>query len=194
MKINKWIVVFWLAVMSGTVLAGTEKQPTELTLKSINYFIKDNPIDPNLYFVKGELLFEKGRFKKAEQAYQQVLDLYPAFHEAHFELAKTQLKQKKYYSSLLNIDHYLELFPTDISAMIIKSEVLLNMGNFEDVIKITGKVLELDNYNGKAYLIKGEAEFELGNDDEARTNWQRAYDLGEIESGLHLRYLLEPVW
>ena len=194
MKKTLIITILGLTAFFRPVLAETNQLDSELNLKVINKFIKDNPKDPNLYFVKGQILTDQNRFRSAEKAFQNVIALYPAYDEAYFELARLQNELGDLENAFSNIQKYLSLNPEDISAIILLGRIQYFSGNFESAIFLSDQALNLDSYNGKAYLLKGEVYYETEDYESAYKNWQLAMDLGEIEAELHIKYLFKPVW
>ena len=181
-------------MVSGAVLASNRSYNTDIDLKTINKYIAENPHDPNLYFVKGQLLVSKNKTKKAKSEFEKVINIYPGFNEAYLELAQLGYRLEEYDEALQHIDTYLKSNPDDVKAMYTKGEILLGSGKYDEVLTLTDQMIELDNQNGKAYLLKGEANYELTNYDEAYESWQTSMKLGEVEAGVHLKYLFEPVW
>ena len=179
-------------LVSSAVFAKSEYDG--INLKTINEFIKENPHDPNLYFVKGQILLDQGKLKKAQESFETVLSIYPTYYEANFQLAQTFLKKGDYEQALESIDIFLEVNEENVDALNLKTRIFLLLGDFNSSLSISDGILEKDAYNGKAHLFRGEANFELGNFDAARSDWEKAKSLGEVEAGLHIKYLFKPVW
>ena len=193
----KKIAIIWMmsfVLIGANTLASNRSLSTDIDLKTINKYISENPHDPNLYFVKGQLLAGKNRFKKAKTEFEKVINIYPSFSDAYLELAKVNLGLEENNEALRNINVYLKGNESDAEALFVKGRTLINSHKYEQVLSLSDQMIELNNENGKAYLLKGEANFELGNYDEAHENWHISMKLGEIEAGVHLKYLFEPVW
>jgi len=188
------ITILSLVVSFRPALADPQPSDTEINLKYIKNFIKENPNDPNLYFVKGQILIELNKYNAAQKAFETVISMYPEYDEAYLELANAQNHLGKYEEALMNINMYLSKHPTDISAIILSGQIQVAFGAFDKAITLADQALDLDAENGEAYLLKGEALYEAGNDNDAVYNWQKARELGQVEAELHLKYLFEPVW
>ena len=193
MKVLAILLIMSFVVFTRPLLA-SEKPAAELNLKTINRYIEENPNDPNLYFVKGQILFEKNRIKKSIQLFDKVLNMYPEYDEAYYELARAYNALENHETALMNIETYLMKNPEDISALILKVEIHMVSIDFNQALSVVDQVMNHDKYNGKAYLLKGEINYELGEFDAAYADWQKSMDLGEVEAGIHLKYLYRPVW
>jgi len=60
--------------------------------------------------------------------------------------------------SLIYINKVLEIDPNQLKALIIKSDVLLHIHKFEEVIKVNDKLLTKDPINFKALTVKSYAQ------------------------------------
>jgi tetratricopeptide (TPR) repeat protein len=120
--------------------------------------------------------------------------MYPGYDEAYYKLAKTDFRLKDFDLALRNIEKYLLKNPDDVSAMFVKGEILIATEEYKQVLTIAEQILQIDDENGKAYLLKGESNFELGNYDTAYENWRISTNLGNVETAVHLKCLFEPVW
>jgi tetratricopeptide (TPR) repeat protein len=188
------ILILGIVFLANLSFGSGELVRTEINLKTINSYIVDSPHDPNLYFVKGKILMDNNRIRKAKQTFEKVINMYPGYEEAYYELAKADFRLKDFDLALRNIEKYLLKNPDDVSAMFVKGEILIATEEYKQVLTIAEQILQIDDENGKAYLLKGESNFELGNYDTAYENWRISTNLGNVEAAVHLKCLFEPVW
>ena len=191
---ERLMIVLMVCVLAFTepLMAKASDSPV-LSLEVLNTYIEDSPNDPNLYFVKGQLLLDMGKFRKAQKSFETVLDMYPNYYDANLELAKIFLRSAKYTSASTHIEKYLEKRPDDSSAKLINASIQLGMREFNLAKSIANKVLEVEPKNGKAYLVRGEANYELGEIDKAAQDWDTATELGETEAGIIKNQLIERI-
>lgn len=194
MKVKLVLMILGIVLLSNASFGSQDSARSDINLKIINSYIEDSPHDPNLYFVKGQILLENNRVRKAKQVFEKVINIYPEYDEAYYELAKTDYRLKEFDLALINVDRFLANNPADVSALFIKGEILIAAGKYTQALNVADQILEIDAENGKGYLIKGEANFELGEFDSAYENWRISMNLGDVEAEVHLKYLFEPVW
>ena len=188
------VLILGVVLLANASFGFQDSASSEIDLKTINNYIDDSPNDPNLYFVKGQILLNKNRTRKAKQLFEKVIDMYPKYDEAYYELAKVDYRLNDFESAGKNIDKYLIKNLDDVSAWYIKGEILMAKGEYEQVLVLADQILKIENENGKGHLLMGEANFELGEYDTAYENWRISMNLGEVKAAVHLKYLFEPVW
>ena len=65
MKGKVIILILGVVFLANVSFGSGDSVRSEINLKTINSYIEDNPHDPNLYFVKGQILMDNNRARKA---------------------------------------------------------------------------------------------------------------------------------
>ena len=194
MKIKSLIVLVLLSMSVGQLMAKQKNPGVGITLKVINEYIKENPNDPNLYFVKAQILLENNKAKKAKRSLEKVICLYPKYSEAYLALAQIEIALKNYDLAQNRVNKYLSENPDNIEGKLVNGMISIATRQFDTTLNIADEILEINGENAEAYLLKGEALYELEKYDEAYESWYRSMQLGNNEAAIHLNYLFEPVW
>jgi mitochondrial import receptor subunit TOM70 len=73
--------------------------------------IKQNPVDPDIYYHRGQVLFIMNEFAAAVEDYSKSLSLDDAFIFSHIQLAVAQYKQGDLAKSMATFRRTLKTFP-----------------------------------------------------------------------------------
>ena len=146
-------------------------------LKAIDALIAEQPNNPYLWELKGQVLFEHGRIKEAEAPHRKSVELKPAAPLLRVNLAQTLLaldNGKRAPEAIAELDRAL---------------VLENDNSF--AWRLLSQAYDAQNEPGRARLAAAEAHFALRDDEQARIfamrareklepgspQWQRATDI-----------------
>ncbi|HUK34480.1 MAG TPA: tetratricopeptide repeat protein, partial [Vicinamibacterales bacterium] len=98
----------------------------------------------------GRLLMERGQFDAAADQFRLVLQMNPAFAEAHGYLADALFERKQFAQALPEYRQYLVSFPRDATATLRVGVAFERLGRSDDALAAFRRTLELDPHNGLA--------------------------------------------
>jgi len=153
------ITMIKTVINSGNTYLRAKNYPkaTELTNKAY-HFAKENNYYLGMAFSKfnlGLIELETNNYQNATKNLKEALSIAQKysinyiFVNSHLFIAKSYLKQKKYRKSLNYIDKYIELADSEtpnsqkLSAFTIRSEALLNLGNYSLVIRNNARLINV---------------------------------------------------
>src|ERR1700690_1967860 len=91
------VFTFWLALgLMATLLAGCSRDPNVRKQKLM---------------ASGQAFFEQGRYREAGIQFANACDVDPRFAEAHYQLARTDLKTQQWSRAFQELSRTLELQP-----------------------------------------------------------------------------------
>jgi tetratricopeptide (TPR) repeat protein len=139
-------------------------------------------------FLRGKAYYEATQFPQAEQSFQQVLHLDPAFPGAHVELGKVYISLRRTDEAVREFEIALKQNPEDADADYFLGGVLVQAGRFKEGIPhlLRAKTAKPDFWAPYFYL--GKAKFRLEQPVEAVVLLQRAVKLNPEEASAY--YLL----
>jgi tetratricopeptide (TPR) repeat protein len=98
----------------------------------------------------GRLLADRSQLDAAVDQFRLVLQMDPAFVEAHGHLADALFAQGRFAEALSEYRQYLVVFPRDAAATLKLGVAFDKLGRSEDALAAFRRVLELDPHNGLA--------------------------------------------
>ena len=101
-----------------------------------------NPANAEAHDDLGVLLAQRKNFDEAIRHFRTTLRIEPNYQKAHHNLATALYLKGQTQAALYSVDHSLQLAPNDRSSMMLKSEILANLGR-----------------NTEATIIREQAEF-----------------------------------
>lgn len=127
----------------------------EKTEKHLKEIFEENKDNPEIWYLRGKLEENKGRWGGAIQNYNQALDI----RKDHFKsfISKTDiLLDKNMYSQANQLyDDYLKIDDLNQEIWFKKGKALFEMGKWGRAIQCIDKSLILDMQNPEAWLFKG---------------------------------------
>jgi tetratricopeptide (TPR) repeat protein len=149
-----------------------------------NKAIKLNPEDEKAYGERGKAKLHQGDWTGAISDFSQAIELNPNDEEIYSArgLAKDALKD--YTGAATDLNKAIELDPKDAMAYFNRSFVMDETSDFGNEILDFDKVIRLDSLNKfgmnkYAYYRRGNAKHNLGDNEAACSDWNKASELGE---------------
>jgi predicted Zn-dependent protease len=149
-------------------IAYYKETETEHALTAIDALIKEQPNNPYLWELKGQVLFEAGRAKEAEPAHRKSVELKPAAPLLRINLAQTLIAESepaKLDEAIADIKQAVGAEPENPLAWRLLAEAYDSQG-----------------HDGMARLAAAEQNFYLGQMSDARVFALRARDLLKKDS------------
>ncbi len=150
-----------LALFLGCKTNEKPKEETDI-LALIEAKLKKDPKNSELYYEQAKLLYKKDRLKDASASCDQAIKLKDNVPSYYLLRADIYLKQGLTDESFSAIEKALKLEPDNIQANLKLAELSLFLKNYDRVLELTKKVIELDKINSTAYFIRGYALKETG--------------------------------
>ncbi|MCF8361456.1 MAG: tetratricopeptide repeat protein [Prolixibacteraceae bacterium] len=86
------------------------------------------------------------------------------------------IEEAKFMPALQAVDMGIEMHPTSIALKVRKTNILFNIGEIEQSLKLSNKLLLIEKTNHELHLLKGSALLLLGNKREADQSFQLALE------------------
>jgi cellulose synthase operon protein C len=145
-------------------------------------------------FVKrGDLYFEKGKYREAAIMYQNAVQIDGTFAPAHFKLAQTYLSEANWQGAYAEAARTVELSPTNWKAQVILGNLFLRSGQYQNARDRAEIVLKGDPRSAEAQVLLSSADARAGSLPKAIQEAQKAIlmDPGRSASYLNLALLQE---
>ncbi len=185
------IATILITTMTITGVMATEKKKSPV--KRYNQMIKMNPRNSTAFFQRATYYLQQGRYHKAAWDYSIVLELDSTKTMAHLNRAIAHYNIKCYDKVEQDLDIYLETHPADVDALFYKGAVKARTGEYQEALALFDQVIELDGNYIKAYLERGEANFQLENYDASHADWSVAQESGNSFAAKLIRYNLTAI-
>ncbi len=101
-------------------------------IEKLSLKIEASPLDAGLLLERAEYLRKDGCFRKAVEDVARARKLQPELASCHLVLAKIDRDQKKWGSAKLELDTFMEVYPRDVAALVLRSSVCWQMGLAEE--------------------------------------------------------------
>lgn len=105
--------------------------------------IEASPRDAGLLLERADYLRKDGCFRKAMQDVARARKLQPELKSCHLVLAKIYGDQKKWGSAKLELDTFMQAYPRDVAALVLRSSVCWQMGLAEQAEGDIRRAIEL---------------------------------------------------
>ena len=141
---------------------------TDQALKAMDSLLTDYPNNPYIWELKGQTLFESGRAKEAEAAYQRSVELKPDAPLLRVSLAQTMIAQNevpKMDPAIVQLRHALTLDREDLD------------GGDSFAYRLLAQAYDAKGDGGEARLATAEERFAVGDFVQARVFALRAREL-----------------
>lgn len=104
----------------------------------------------------GDLFMEMGRHELAVATFSQLIRVYPNSASHHFKKALAYFRLHRFEDSMKFLDLALNIDPAHIDSMILKADLMTELGEPEEAEKLHRKVIEVnpDEPRSLAYLGK----------------------------------------
>ncbi|MFN8117292.1 MAG: tetratricopeptide repeat protein [Bacteroidia bacterium] len=190
-------------------IIGNKNKANKATIKSENYIPNDGNSLYNYLLAKlnrDVLQIEKHKeaielekqIKMSENNYQRLLELKNEVDllntlkandlaETHFEKAEQYFKNKNTDYALMYYNKAIDLIKNP-KYYNNRGCVLHSLDNIEDAISDYNQAILLNPNNGQYYYNRGGAYYAVKRNDEARRDWQKAFDMGIVEAEKLLQF------
>lgn len=118
-------------------------------------------------FSAAEDAIQKDDFEKADSILSEIIQDDEACIEALFNRALVRQRRRDYEAALVDINQLIELRPENSIALMLKGEILLDQGHFEQAYAELHKACVLEKDNGRAFCSLAKAAAKLGKRHEA---------------------------
>ncbi|KAL7416760.1 hypothetical protein BDY24DRAFT_378180 [Mrakia frigida] len=106
--------------------------------------IAQNPLDPDIYYHRGQVYFIAGELDKAMDDYSKSSELDPEFIFSHIQRAVTQFRLEKIPLAMSSFRNILKQFPDRSEGYNYYGELLLAEQRFSDAIEKFDKAIEIE--------------------------------------------------
>ena len=149
----------------------------------IYYFSKALELNPKLsvaYEKRGMIYYFQGNYEETIEDFRKVADLNPTKSEAYRMLGLAYLKKGKHAEAIAYLTQAIELNPRLAAAYSNRAESYLHKGMAEAAVGDASKAIALrgaDPIIGRAYTVRSKAYRQLGKDEQADEDFNKAYIL-----------------
>ncbi len=151
---------------------------------------KPNPTDARTHYHKGNLLYEKGDYDKAIEAYNMGIILNPTFSEAYFNRGLCYYNLKKFDKAISDYSKAAEFDPKNAVIFNNRGDAYYRKQDFDNAIVDYDKAIGLNGRYLKAYYNRGLAYACLQEYEKAIEDFDMVVDLNpSFAEAYHLRGL-----
>lgn len=138
--------------------------------------------DPNIVYMKANVLFDSGRYDEAVKMYNRVLNQDDNFGQAYVMRAKTKYALGAYKGTKMDIMKFIERKGVTKEVIKLMSKTELKLENFDAARNYVDVALELDPYDAEQHSISGSTHYSMKEKNEACECWSHASSLGDTKS------------
>lgn len=124
--------------------------------------------------LRGEMLYDDGRYQEALLFFKRAVALNPADVHAYARLGNTLFALERYQEALEAYDHALELDHNNAIYEVDRAETLLALKRDDQALEACARAQKLDPLNAAAYGVQGTIYLEMGLDEGALRCYQQA--------------------
>lgn len=135
--------------------------------------------DPNVIFMKAQVLFDQERYDEAVRIYNQILTDNEEFAQAYLMRAKSKFQLGAHKGTKADIMDFIALNGVTKEVIKIMSQTEQQLGNLKAAMNYTNVAIELDPYDSELYLIKGYLHLVQDDKSEACELWTKSSKLGD---------------
>lgn len=139
--------------------------------------IKLNPLDPDIYYHRGQVHYISGQYTLALNDYTESIRLDSTFVYAHIQLAVVNHKLSHHSTAELMFEKISTQFPSSAEVYNYYGEVLIDQGKIQKAVDMFSKAMSLDPSHPVPYINKAMILYQnLGKPDEAIQLCKNALD------------------
>ena len=127
----------------------------------------------------GAAYLQQQKYEPALAHLNRAIELNPNYGQAYINRANLYTQQKKYKEALQDIQQYIKRFPKDAQGYFAAGQIHQTQENFEDAVSFFNQAIGLSKNNGSYYLYRSYAHARLNQKEQAKTDAQKAIQLGE---------------
>jgi tetratricopeptide (TPR) repeat protein len=170
-------------VLIGAALALREAR-LDVAETALRSRLKAHPTDIVAIRMLAEIAAQLGRFEDAANLLIRCLELCPGFHEARRNYAQVLQRQERPVEALAEADRLMTVGPNDPANLILRSSILVKLGDFDAGMAGYEAALDLQPRQPKIWMSYGHTLKTVGRRDEGVAAYRRALDqapeLGEV--------------
>jgi tetratricopeptide (TPR) repeat protein len=154
--------------------------------KKIHYFTKAVELNPRLAIAfkkRGIIYYFQEKYSKMLLDFRRYKALTPSDPEGYGMVGLALLKLGNFTEAITELSRAIEMDPTLASAYLHRSEAYYHRGFFEQAVKDSTKAIALGKAQstiGKAYTVRSKAYRQLGQEDLADEDFNKAYLLDPV--------------
>jgi tetratricopeptide (TPR) repeat protein len=152
----------------------------------LRFVLKQMPDEPNAYNTMSQIYLKEGDHQNALITINRALELVP--QEPYFlnNRGQVYLAMQQYEKTLEDINRSILQDPTNAWAYRNKGIYHLRNGNYTEAIRLLNEALSRDAFIDEVYSYLGEAYLELGEQEQACSQWKKGEELKENQSTVWL--------
>ncbi len=134
--------------------------------------------DITIVYMKGNVLYDQGRYDEAIRFYNRVLKEDPAHANALYMRAKTKYELGAYKGTKIDALKHIETNGVTKNLIKLMAQTEIKLDHIPAAANYVFTALELDPYDGSMHFLNGQIALEYGNKNEACESYARASILG----------------
>ena len=127
----------------------------------------------------GDILFEKGMFAEAIEAYSNYLSTNPDHAKTLYNRGRAYEEVGKAELATSDFQKILSLDPKNINAYLSLAKLSYNSNNYAQVLHFTNKVIELNENSSQGHFLAARAAHQLGFTDQALESYNNAITINK---------------
>lgn len=152
------------------------KESFDLGWADFEKALKMNNKDPEVFYRRGLVLLDAGKFDDAVRDFRQAVALKPDFTEAWMALGRVKFDQGFYSEASILLTKSMNLVPNNIQALYWRGECSLKLNFLQQAISDYSKALQINSGFTKALLKRGETYKLMGNSELAVADFTAALE------------------
>ncbi len=187
------IVIFIISACQNPQKQKPESTSGEGAIDKLTMLIEADPDDADLYFERGQLLYNIQSYDESIDDLQKAISLSPGNPLYYHLLSDVYMDYYKSAESLGIMEAATEKFPDRIPTLLKLSETYLILKQYDKSLDIVNRILAIDNQNAEAFFMMG-MNFRSNDEEEKAINaFQTAIELNPeiIDAWLILGQLFE---
>lgn len=146
-------------------------------IQGITQLIDKNNTSHELYFKRGELLYQRDRYTEAEEDLVKAIEIKDDLPQYYHLLADIQLDGAQSKEAIKTLKKAVEKFPSRIPTLLKFSEYYFILKQYDSSLSTINEIVKLDPQNADAYFMLGMNFREMGDTDKALNSLQRAVEI-----------------
>jgi tetratricopeptide (TPR) repeat protein len=162
---------------------------TDKALTDLNAGIEADPSLPSLYLQRGRIYANQNRLQDAVTDFGKVIELAPSVPDGYALRAAVNAQLQNYEAALTDYNQLIIMTPNDPTPYTARARVYLQQKKYEPALADLNDALRLSPTTSGLYLLRGEANNQLGNQADAAKDyfeWVRSQQT-DINTDLTLR-------
>lgn len=146
-------------------------------IQGISQLVDKSSNSHELYFKRGELLYQRDRYAEAEKDLLKAIELKDDLPQYYHFLADIQLDGAQSKEAIKTMKKAVEKFPGRIPTLLKFSEFYFILKQYDSSLSTINEIVKIDPQNADAYFMLGMNFREMGDTDKALNSLQRAVEI-----------------